>query len=87
MRELIQADSDRIKKEDRLIKHAQKYWTDFHLASHPEIFADYKKADPKNSYAITKWKKIVKDHRLDPRTDEEKKLRSGRHQSATQSKK
>jgi hypothetical protein len=82
-----QACTDRIEAEDRITKHAHKYWIDFRLASHPEVFADYKKTNPKNSYAFTKWKKIIKDHRLDPRTDEEKKQRSGRRRSVTQSKK
>lgn len=82
-----QACTDRIAAEDRLIKHAHKYWIDFPLASQPEVFADYKKTNPKDSYGITKWKNIIKNHQLDPRTEEEKKLKTGRPCSEIQSKK
>ena len=73
------ANCDRIDRENFIRDHAKKYWTEYPITNQKNMFNDYKKDCPRNLvYSFTTWKKIVKEHHLDPRTDIEKKKFSGR---------
>ncbi len=76
---LTEAEQYRIERENFIIDHAKKYRAEFPLASHNKMFIAYKKECPKRLvYAKTKWKEVIKKHKLDPRTPKEKKKNSGR---------
>lgn len=76
---LTEAENSRVERESFVIDHAKNYRSRFPFATHNDIFSAYKKECPRNlAYALTKWKKIIKDNQLDPRTPEEKKKSAGR---------
>ncbi|MGC2595232.1 MAG: hypothetical protein WA347_03020 [Rhabdochlamydiaceae bacterium] len=76
---LTKADQCRIERENFIVEHAKKYRAEFPLESHCNMFKAYKKECPQRLlYAMTKWKGVIKNHKLDPRTPKEKKKNAGR---------
>lgn len=77
--QVLGEENERIERENFVIDHAKKYRIKLPLETHKNMFNNYKTTCPKRlAYALTKWKEIIKNHHLDPRTHEEKKKNSGR---------